>query len=338
MHRTRIASAALAGALVLVAAACQHDLGTLGGRGSDAYGINDAGSVVGQSGTGGTPNPQAFVSNSADDSLSPISVSDELSSRAWDVNNHDEVVGTLVWPGQPVAGWVKPGKDRAVQRLYSGIPLISTGPQPPEPQLPYETVAINDKGIAVGYVTVLISGRRVTHAARWDTRATDPVAALTDLTPGSATASRALGIGENGEIVGWMAGRAWVWEAGSGFRDLPGGNAGDDGATGINRTGEIVGWITTPQTNGARRMAHWKGDKLTVLPGYGEFEAQLNAVNDDGLAAGNARNAEGQTRALRVDLRGGTFTDLGAGTARGINAGGTAVGESGGGATYWTKD
>jgi uncharacterized membrane protein len=345
MARTRVGrgmvAAGLAAVVVLAASACQVDLGTLGGASSAAYGINDAEHVVGDSLTIFGPGARAFVSDPANkDALTFLSVSDESASRANDVNDRGDIVGSLLWPGPagalPPAAWARPAGGSITALRRPGVPF-------PSIDLASVASAVNDAGIAVGFAQVnLATGTKVEHAVSWDIH----TGAFTDL-DGTTGASRALGINDAGQIVGWSSRGAFLWDpARPGMQLLPGSGGG---AAGINGTGDIVGWVVQGLPAGSRRMARWDTTTgaLTVLPGLGEAEAELSAVNDRHEAAGSSRRpGSSETHALRVALPAGEVTDLGSSGAtshgRAINAVGTVAGDAvvAGGAQHafkWTR-
>lgn len=115
------------------------DLGAFSGGHSDAYGINDAGDVVGASlvaGVGGAPNTwRAFAYS--DGRLNDLGIDSEM-SIAWDINNNGQVVGQ----------WVPPGEGTSHAFAYLDGMLRDLGNLGGDSTY---ALSINDRGDIVGY-------------------------------------------------------------------------------------------------------------------------------------------------------------------------------------------
>jgi probable HAF family extracellular repeat protein len=203
-----------------------------------AYGINDAGRVVGQTADG-----QAFVTDGQDPLLLPNPAG---LSRASAVNGSGVVAG---WDQTdlPFGPWTYRRGDAWIWDNGTKTDLgVIPFPGPPQHS---EAYAINDHGQVVGrsgeyaYQGDTV-GWVVSHAFLWQ------AGHITDLygLPGGGTDTVAYAINNNGDVVGTSAGHAFLYHAGvmTDLNDLiPPDSAGVlVAATGINDAGQIVGYGT----------------------------------------------------------------------------------------------
>ncbi len=279
------------------------DLGTLGGTGSIATGINDLGQIVGGARTAGGE-AHAFVYE--DGEMLRIGVPGPLSA-AQDINNSGQVVG-----------FSGPATDpRAF--VWEGGSIIDLGTLGGSQSLAFR---INDSGQIVGFATTA-GGER--HAVLWE----DDV--ITDLGTLGGPASRARGINDRGQVVGaseTAAGalHAFLWEN-SVMTDLAIGVNSE--AIAINDGGQVVGWYES--AGGGTRGFLWAAGAMTDLGALDGGSAAARGINDVSHIVGVAHGATGDDRAfLRAD---GDLADLGSlGGARGwaeaINDAGDVVGFS----------
>jgi probable HAF family extracellular repeat protein len=203
------------------------DLGTLGGRDSTAYGINDTGHVVGESDMGYGITRAFFWS---DGSMRNLGTLGGARSFARDVNNKGQVVG---WAED------KEFANRAFLYENGAMRMLES----PEGASATYAVAINEDGYSVGRVEFPDG---VIIAALWDTRGRAlPLGTLN----GPTSEANAINgwmqiVGTSRRLVGGS--RAFLYQnrkmidlndclpANSGWVLLS--------ATGINDKGEIVGW------------------------------------------------------------------------------------------------
>lgn len=206
-----------------------QDLGTLTRFGQGiAWGINDAGLVVGQSSVS-TGEPKAVLWNPSARTLRNIdTISGSLGSRAYDINSAQTVVGDVRVPAGSFHAFV--------WTQQSGMRDLGVLPGSAESA----AYAINEQGQVVGH-----SGYQ---AMLWTQ--TGGMRYLGVLS--GDTSSIARSINESGLVVGFSGplfsnGRAMVWHENSGMMDL------NDrlisvsdwqlmDAKGINDAGQIVGW------------------------------------------------------------------------------------------------
>lgn len=198
-------------------------------RNSGAYSINDAGQVVGYVtlADGGT-RPAVWANGQA--SLLPTLAGRKGSGVAVSVNNQGQIAGvsSMRWVGR----W----RQRAT--LWEHGKAINLGTI--DPNFDSRAIAINDRGVAVGFSDVADNGRR---AVQWSGHV------MTELAPlrGGAR-SEALGLNRDGVVVGASNTadnvyylRAVAWQEGQvlDLGTLPGDM--DSQAEAINAQGVIVG-------------------------------------------------------------------------------------------------
>ena len=241
-------------------------LGTLGGSSSIAYGINDAGQVVGYSYLTGDASFHATLWNSA--VATDLGTLGGSSSIAQDINNFGQVVGTSYTAGDAAryAGLWNSGA-----RINLGS-LGGVG----------GATAINDAGQIVGYSH---GGNTATF---WD--GTLAPVALGTL---GGTVSSASGINILGQIAGQstLTGptqlRATLWNGATptslGFGSLSG--AAGHG-NGINDAGQVVGAVEIVTSTATSHAVLWDSGMVIDL-------GTLGGTNSAALAISNTRQIVG---------------------------------------------
>lgn len=299
------------------------DLGTLpGGSGSSARDINDAGEIVGWSGTS-SGETHAFV-------LTPGGMTDlgtfpggDL-SQAFGINDLGQVVGHA--------------------RNESGVfhaffwdtgPIQDLGAFPPEDHLGSESHAydINDDGLVAGSVDLA--------GVVWDLDGTPnfppfpPNVRVTD--PGPFKPAVSFAVNDAGQVAGTLLSDAqgFRWQAGV-LEPLAVLGALDDDAFGIDGTGRVVGrgLLAPPEIPPLRYHAVLWPDPGTVidLGALGDGDSQARDLNEDGLVVGSSETDEGTTVAIIWTAEVGmqSLGTLGGdnSAAYAVNASGQIVGES----------
>jgi probable HAF family extracellular repeat protein len=273
------------------------DLGTLGGE-SVARDINDAGTIVGWSGT--ATGRHAFRhSNGTMSDIGAFFGHNETEANG--INNRDEVVGTWWIPGLRHQSWA------AYWNVGGGGMLLNHTISQATAQLcryRSEAWAINDSGVTTGFIGLvedLLPNDTAfcildDNAALWS--ATNvPSLAITHVGP-----SRAYDINNSSVIVGtdkYLGYEMFRWDQTSGATYPPrpapvmGTFYGEGVPTGINNYGRIVGDVYHRSAAGvhARRAFLWDGVSansldLGVLPGGTTSVAR--EINDGGFVAGTA--------------------------------------------------
>jgi probable HAF family extracellular repeat protein len=315
-----------------------RDLGTLGGVGSRALGINDHGEVVGASLTAGGAR-RGFRWTAAG-GLRALPTLAGRNCQAQKVNERGQVTGFC----QNAAGqvravlWSPSGRIRNLGTLPGGRSSQATD--------------VNDGGVVVGYSGIrLPDGAQGTHAFRWTA-----AGGMEDLTPGLGRSdcdlietSFANRINRSGAIVG-----TWYLDVECGFaHPFAWGTAPFNGngeefllANGINDLGEVVG--TTWELLGT--IFAWRSFQRNVsllsLCGPSPYVCDkfALAINDAGIVVGASRTVPGGPTHAVIWTATSAIQDLGTlpggseSWAYDINALGQAVGRSttAGGATHAT--
>ncbi len=189
-----------------------------GGDYSAAFGVNDAGQVVGYSNTATALRGFLWTASGGMQDIGTLS--GDTGSEAYAINSSGQIVGVSSGPS---------GR-RAFVRTSSGMLSLGTLPGDDE-SVAY---AINDSGQVVGYS----GGNGHQLAFLWSpANGMQPLGTL----PGRND-STANFINNNGQVVGSSGSTAFTWTASGGMQDLgflPGGDYSQ--AYGINNVGQIVG-------------------------------------------------------------------------------------------------
>ena len=211
------------------------DLGTPGGMGSYASGINDSGQVV------GTEGGQAFLYNKG--SVQNLGTFGGAKSDACGINSNGQVVGDA---------WTSGGYDHAF--LYSGGSIQDLGTLPSGTDS--SAAAINNLGQIVGTAD---TGGGYGHAFLYSGGSMQDLGTLL-----AGRQSEALGINNSGQVVGYAyAGEdvygdpishAFLYNGSGPIEDLNSLIIATSGwtleeATGINDSGQICGYGIDPSGN-----------------------------------------------------------------------------------------
>ena len=291
------------------------NLGSLGGADSAAFGINDAGTVVGWSSTA-TGHRHAFMYNNG--FMTDLgTLVGGTASEAHAINDLDVIVGSSEINGV----------GRGFPEIHQGF-IWEQGKMSPAGALfcpcsfnvRYGTSSlngINDAGQAVGW-SGTVRGSLVAHGALWQAEV------LQDLGGGAGdwSISHIYAINDSGQMVGDYAQdagklgvltfdrEATLWQS-DGTRQSLGFLPGDTTsvALAINAGGSAVGW--SGSSDGLRAHAVlWRGGSirdLGVLPGYANSQAL--AINFQGQVVGWSGSADGSLSHAFLWL-GGRMLDL----------------------------
>jgi len=252
------------------------DLGTLGGKSSEAVAINDRGQVIGWSKTSikvefdsgevcsgpdttwcVTPRHAFLWQNGKMADLGTLP-SYTIGSWASAVNGSAQIVGVSFWASGGNGEDARPFLWRNGKMVDLGT--LQAHPGSPGGNDPFTTVhSINARGQIIGRSQAV---DRVQHAVLWQNRALIDLAAVGPLSGESDTSA----INDRGQIVGFSYGktdgwgfptdaRSFVWQSGklTVLGALPGGTNGR--AAAINERDQIVGSSTT--RTGRRHAVLW---------------------------------------------------------------------------------
>jgi probable HAF family extracellular repeat protein len=284
------------------------DLGTLGGLHSWAYGINDAGNVVGAAMVTGFRYSHAYLYSGG--SLTDLGVlkGKGIFSTGQDINTAGQIVGSSNYTTGNATLY-----HAFVYKLVNGTPTMVDlgalgGPNS------YGT-GINNGGLIVGYANYTGGAMDKYHAFRYNLDNTK-----TDLGTLGGDNSQAYDINDAGQIVGVAStgseNHAFIWQNGT-MTDigvLPGYTTGSE-AQGVNSLGAVVGGsfglFGVHQTVIYHGFLYSNGT-LTDLGNLGQGGNYSYAfdINDLGQAVGTANTTFGDSPHHAFLWQSGTMTDL----------------------------
>ena len=264
-------------------------LGTLGGSGSAAHAINNAGQVTGRSKTTGNLEEHAFLWDG--DSMQDLGTLGGDNSEATDINDSGQVTGVSEIAGSTARhAFLWDGED--LQDLGTLGGSSSRGN------------AINAAGQVAGYANTA-SG--VEHAFRWSG------GVMRDLGTLGGTNSRGELINESGQVAGWAqiagngADHAFLWSGGA-IQDL-GTLVLHSYALGINDSGQVVGASDTiPRTT--VRAFLWEGNAMQDLGSLGGTRTGADRINSSGQIVGTGWTSSDSESSRAVVWIDGKLYDL----------------------------
>jgi probable HAF family extracellular repeat protein len=258
------------------------NLGTLGGLNSYAYGINDAGQVVGAADTTGPDSLHAFLySGGTMQNLGTLggNEANPEPSTAWAINNQGVVVGQAITADGPYHAF-----------MYSSGSMIDLGTLATNPntRAMSRALGINDMGQVVGDAEIDTNGTSYAFVYSGGT--------MTSL---GIPNSSAVGINHSGQIIGYTYSNAdnldhgFLYNAGAvqdlGFLNGTGTGAGTI-PHGINASGQIVG------ASDGHAFLYSQGtmtDLNNLIPADSGWVLKFaTAINDNGAIVGWGFNAK----------------------------------------------
>jgi probable HAF family extracellular repeat protein len=255
------------------------DLGTpFGFGGSTAYGINDAGQIVGNAYGKGWDS--GFVYSNG--SMTAVGSPGAYRSVATAINSSGQVVGYNVSSTSLRSAF-----------LYSNSVLI-----PLTDGSESAAFAINSAGNVVGLMH--------NHAFLYDGHG------YTDLGTFGGIYSVASGINNRGQVVGYNfangLGHASLYSYGK-TTDLGSlqGHFGSSWALAINNVGQVVGWSSAPW---GMHAFLYSGGKMSDLGTLGGDESQARAINDAGQVVGYSNLSKGSSQYHAFLYQNGKMIDL----------------------------
>jgi len=275
----------LAALVALVAASCGVPIGDLGGARSTAFGVNDAGLIVGTSALPGSSVEHAFKREPDGTIVDLGTLPGAVSSAAAAVNGHGEVAGTATfaaaWPSGPSVHLVRWDADGTIHDLglLGGTDAMVRG--------------IDDDGRIVGFTSTGSDEWAFVH---------DPAGGAIEPLPGLADSrhSAAYGMNDAGDAVGYQrvgddqVATPVVW-------DLDAGTVTDVSAVwgvaalfDINDAGVIVGlkrYGTSPADQNDAAIGRPGSTDVERL-GIGPF-AIATEINDDDTVVGYVPEGSG---------------------------------------------
>jgi len=273
------------------------ELGTLGGHYSYARGINDAGQVVGESGTTVVEGPpsHAFITGPDGVGMTDLGTLGGDYSYAWGINDAGQVVGKAATAaGYPFHAFITGPNGVGMTDLgtlggdYSAATGINDAGQ-----------VIGTSGTAAGEEHAFITGPNGTGMRDLGTLGTT-----------NGTSSRLVGISDAGQVAGWSITDAG-WRAfitgpdGVGRTDL--GTLGGDYsvATGINDAGQVIGIFHTVAGEQHAFITGPDGVGMTDLHSLVELPAgfilySVDDINNEGQVIVTGTIPEPQSYALML--------------------------------------
>ncbi|MEQ8762741.1 MAG: hypothetical protein RL885_02360 [Planctomycetota bacterium] len=249
-----------------------------------AFGLNDAGDVVGSSNIRDTAEARGFLWRNA--TLTDLGVP-PCGNHSWARAINES--GLMAVTAVDCFGF-------SVTRrpfVHDGVTLTA---------LPYGSSRtyvrdIDSNGNIVGtmFIDQVIANWPITHAYLWDGTT------ATDLGTLGGDFSQSLALNESGLVVGGAhiqdnaEYHAFSWQFGT-MQDLGTLGGRDSEANDVNEDGLIVGWAENLE--GARRPVLWDQGAILDLGTLGSEVGEAEAVNDAGWIVGHSQDAGGNERAF----------------------------------------
>lgn len=254
----------------------------VGGTGTIGYGVNNAGTVVGQA-ENGTGELVAFVFAAGVIEELPL-LTDGSDASAASINTAGVIVGTC----RNAAGVSRAVKWEKVNDAWT---IVDLGTLDVNNAGLGVATRINDNGVIVGYATVSVPGP--SHACVWDGATKTDLGTLSFV--GNFAYSQGLGINSAGEVTGFayatfQGPEHGMVHNGSRSEDItPAEHFGLAQWHNINDGGTLAGYVSGPTaTDSAFRPAtHIRGEGTTLLPLITDLpEGYAYDINNGGVVVG----------------------------------------------------
>jgi probable HAF family extracellular repeat protein len=276
------------------------------GGDSEAYGLNDHGTVVGQSYNSNTAQMESVVwNNGVVQNLDAGGTN--VNGRARDINNSGAIVGeTVTFTNQFVGTLGRAYKWE--NGVYTDLGDLNGSWA--------SATAINESGVITGHSFTSNQATDIgkSHGFRYEN------GVMTDLGTVSgnfAGYSRGEGINDAGEIVGRGSLQLFsnsekhliYWEADNTLHSIQAGTGNYSNAQDINNNGVIVGNARLAGSPDQKALFIDENGVETVLGTFGGDVSRFLAVNDAGIAVGSAQDADNITQAM-ISFDGTSIIDL----------------------------
>jgi probable HAF family extracellular repeat protein len=304
------------------------DLGTFGGNGSDALGINNSGQVTGWANVGsgerhaflwqdgiltdlGVPTGYGYSYGFSINEIGQVIGESDAHGFLWDAVNGMHDLNELTQPpGQLAMGLAQGINDNGE---VVGLGVSSRGYH-------WENGTVTDLNTLIGEA---VSPAAINNSGHMAGRAVVPGGAflyrdqtLESLGTLGGTYSGAVDLNENDQVVGWadlpgVPSHAFLWEEGvmTDIHTFP--DSTQSSATAINESGQVVGWADRPDLHAFL----WEDGVMTDLndlisPDSGWLLSTGNDINDAGWIVGSGVNPDGEKHAFLLVPEPATFSLL----------------------------
>ena len=266
------------------------DLGSLGGGGSQAFGVNVSGQVVGDSVTAGGQTHAFLYANGA---MTDLGTLGGVESHAYGISDSGQIVGESTDVS---------GNEHAF--LYAGGTMTNLGTLGGSTST---AEGINDTGMIVGYSATAAGA---THAFKLSIGG-----AMSDLGTLGGTTSQAIGVNNSGQISGHStiasgADRAFLYTGGTMTNLGTLGGPQSFAYHGINNAGAVAGDSSTSKPGQPFSGFVYSSGSLTNIGTLGGTDIFVRAMNDGGQVVGKSLTAAGGSNYDAYVYSSGTMTDL----------------------------
>jgi probable HAF family extracellular repeat protein len=279
----------LAGATRVQAEYIVTDLGTFGGPTSMAFGINDAGQVVGSADVPGGRNQHAFVYGGG--RMTDLGTFGAESSYAYGINSSGQIAGAYGTMGLQNVFVYSGGKltDLGTLGDFVGDTRINDAGQ--------VAATLKDPSTTLHHAYLFSGGKKTDLGATvgWNE-------------------AWVQGINSSGQVVGFhsqpgsLGNRAFLYSGGKMIElGTPGG--GNSTANGINNAGQVVGAGPTSSDSNGWHAFLYSGGKMIDLGTLGGGGSTANGINEAGKVVGSSAVSKANTFHAFL-YSGGKMTDL----------------------------